>query len=103
MVSSDVDKPSYPKYITGFSPLPDQALPFPTIVVPSTNDHVVELGRARLFASNWGSELVVLENAGHIESKSGYGAWDFGLELIRRIEQPTAGLAQAMPTAIPET
>lgn len=87
---SDVDKPSYPSYITGFNPMPTHKLPFPSVVVASTNDHVVELERARQFASDWGSELVKLENAGHIESKSGFGKWDLGLELIARIRNQTA-------------
>ncbi len=92
---SDVDKPNYPKYITGFSPMPETELPFPSIVVASTNDHVVELERARLFANNWGSEFVELENAGHIESKSGFGKWDLGLELIERIKLKSAAKAEA--------
>jgi predicted alpha/beta hydrolase family esterase len=33
---------------------------------------------------------VPLENAGHIESKSGFGKWDFGLELLTRLEQKAA-------------
>ncbi|WP_299707923.1 alpha/beta fold hydrolase [uncultured Pontibacter sp.] len=82
---SDVDKPGYPKYITGFSPMPERKLPFPSIVVASSNDHVVAIERARLFASNWGGEFVELENAGHIETKSGFGKWDFGLELLKKI------------------
>ncbi|WP_076421483.1 RBBP9/YdeN family alpha/beta hydrolase [Pontibacter lucknowensis] len=84
---SDVDSPGYPSYITGFNPMPASKLPFPTIVVASTDDHVVDFERAQLFARNWGSELVTLKEAGHIESKSGFGKWDFGLELIDRLKQ----------------
>jgi uncharacterized protein len=87
---SDVDKPGYPSYITGFSPMPAYRLPFPTIVVASTDDHVVDIDRARSFADTWGSEYVELVNAGHIESKSGYGKWDFGLLLLKRLEQRNA-------------
>ncbi|MBB6611677.1 serine hydrolase family protein [Pontibacter sp. Tf4] len=86
---SDVDNPDYPSYITGFSPLPLQNLPFPTIVVASTNDHVVNYSRAKHFANCWGSELVTIENAGHIEPKSGYGPWDQGLELIAQLHNQT--------------
>ncbi|NEM98494.1 RBBP9/YdeN family alpha/beta hydrolase [Pontibacter burrus] len=86
---SDVDNQDYPKYITGFSPLPLQKLPFPTIVVASTNDHVVNYSRAKYFADCWGSDLVTLKNAGHIEPKSGYGLWDQGLELIAQLRKQT--------------
>ena len=86
---SDVDDPDYPKYITGFSPLPLQKLPFQSIVVASTNDHVVAYERAKHFAACWGSELVTLQNAGHIEDKSGYGNWEAGLELVGKLRGET--------------
>ncbi|WP_162425744.1 RBBP9/YdeN family alpha/beta hydrolase [Pontibacter pudoricolor] len=86
---SDVDDPNYPKYITGFSPLPLRKLPFPSIVVASTNDHVVAYERAKYFAACWGSELVTLQNAGHIEGKSGYGNWQAGLELVSKLSGET--------------
>ena len=82
---SDVDSPNYPSYITGFAPLPLEKLPFKSIVVASSNDHVVRLKRARYFAECWGSELVVLKNAGHIDPKSGYGDWPEGLELLKQL------------------
>ena len=82
---SDVDRPDYPKYISGFKPMPENKLPFPSIIVASSNDHVVEIDRARQFARNWGSEFVEIKNAGHIESKAGFGKWDFGLELLEKL------------------
>lgn len=81
---SDVERPGYPTYIKGFSPMPLTKLPFKTIVVASTNDHVVALERARYFADCWGSGFEILPEAGHIEGKSGYGAWPEGLELLDR-------------------
>ena len=84
---SDVDKPNYPKYIQGFNPMPAKKLPFPSIVVASSDDHVVEIERAKIFARNWGSEFVALQNAGHIESKSGFGKWDEGLLFLKRLSQ----------------
>lgn len=80
---SDVDRPDYPSYIKGFSPMPLEKLPFKTIVVASTNDHVTDPDRARFFARCWGSEFITLENAGHIEGESGFGEWNEGLELLR--------------------
>lgn len=79
---SDAERPDYPTYIRGFAPIPRFKLPFPSIVVASTNDHVTSLERSTAFAAQWGSRLVVLENAGHIEAKSGFGAWPLGAELI---------------------
>ncbi len=82
---SDVEHPDYPTYITGFSPLPLNKLPFKTVVVASSNDHVVSLERAKYFASHWGSDLVVLENAGHIEQNSGFGEWTEGIALLNSL------------------
>ena len=86
---SDSERANYPKYITGFRPIPDKRLPFPTIIVASDNDHVTTIERSREFAKNWGSELVILENAGHIEPESGFGEWLLALELIDKLENTT--------------
>jgi hypothetical protein len=51
--------------------------------VASTTDEWVSLVRARQFAAAWGSELVNIGPAGHINTASGYGEWPAGLELLR--------------------
>ncbi len=84
---SDSENPNYPSYITGFAPIPMFNLPFRSIVVASTNDHVTNIERSKLFAKNWGSELVILENIGHIEPKSGFGDWPLGKELIKKLKE----------------
>ncbi|MCB0481172.1 MAG: alpha/beta hydrolase [Flavobacteriales bacterium] len=61
-------------------------MPFPSIVVASTNDHVTSIDRSKKFASDWGSELIVLDNAGHIEPKSGFGEWPLGIQLLHKLE-----------------
>lgn len=86
---SDSERESYPSYINGFVPIPKNTLPFQTIVVASDNDHVTEIERSREFAQNWGSKFVLLENAGHIEPKSGFGYWPLGLALIELLENTT--------------
>lgn len=83
---SDSEKEGYPSYIRGFVPIPTKTLPFQTIVAASDNDHVTEIERSKEFARNWGSKLVLLENAGHIEPKSGFGDWPLGLGLIEELE-----------------
>lgn len=44
----------------GFGPMLLQALPFPSMVLVSSNDELVSVERARDFAKAWGSRLVVL-------------------------------------------
>jgi hypothetical protein len=79
---SDVDAPSYPDCTTGFQPMPLQALPFPGLVVASSNDPYVSEARARQFAEAWGSELHVIGDAGHINGDAGYGPWPEGKRLL---------------------
>jgi uncharacterized protein len=84
---SDTEADSYPPGTFGFKPVPLYHLPFRTIVVMSTNDPFVSPQRAALFAEKWGSELVTIGNAGHINVASGHGEWNEGLELLKRLDQ----------------
>jgi uncharacterized protein len=79
---SDAEAPSYPKEPQGFAPMPLQRLPFPSIVVASANDQYVRPERARAFALAWGSRLVEIGNAGHINADSGYGEWHDGERML---------------------
>lgn len=79
---SDVDAPGYPVEAVGFQPMPMEKLPFPSIVVASSNDPYVTLERARAFAAAWGSKLVEIGEAGHINGASGYGEWPEGERML---------------------
>ena len=82
---SDTEAPTYPPGTRGFTPMPRNRLPFPSLVVASTNDPYVSLERAQGFARHWGSEMVVAGALGHLNSDSGLGAWPQGLELLRKL------------------
>ena len=80
---ADVDSPLHtPDEVRSFSPIPMAALPFPSIVVASTDDPFYSMARATAFATAWGSRLVTLERAGHINTDSGYGPWPEGRRLL---------------------
>ncbi|HTE02082.1 MAG TPA: alpha/beta fold hydrolase [Mucilaginibacter sp.] len=83
---SDTEADTYPPGTTGFKPVPLIKLPFPSIVVASTNDYYVTFDRATQFADAWGSELVNIGDAGHINVASGYGPWDAGLEFLKKLD-----------------
>jgi len=83
---ADGDAESFPPGTSGFKPVPMDKLPFPSIVVTSVNDQFVTPGRAALFAQAWGSELVNIGDAGHINVASGFGEWDAGLEILKRLD-----------------
>jgi len=82
---SDPDGPNYPPGPTGFGPVPLERLPFPSIVVASTNDAYVSLERARSYADAWGSTFVNVGPAGHINSATGLGAWPAGYALLNQL------------------
>ena len=82
---ADTEATSYPIGPTGWRPLPLVPLPFPSIVVASTNDEFATLDRARLFADSWGSRFVDLGAAGHINAESGLGCWPRGRELLAEL------------------
>ena len=83
---SDTEADSYPSGTTGFSPMPTAPLPFKTITVTSDDDFYVSVERAKLFAEQWNSKLVVLNNLGHINGDSKLGNWDFGLSLLKELD-----------------
>jgi uncharacterized protein len=75
---SDVEAESYPKGASGFEPMPLALLPFRSTVVASANDPYVTMERAEAFAKAWGSKLVSIGEAGHINADAGYGPWEAG-------------------------
>lgn len=79
---SDVDAPSYPIASNGFAPVPMAKLPFPSLVIASTNDEFVTRERALAFAEAWGSRYVEIGAAGHVNADAGYGDWPEGERLL---------------------
>ena len=80
---ADVDSPlRTDDLVRNFSPIPLLRLPFPSIVVASTDDPFVSLDRATAFAAAWGSRLAILEDAGHINADAGFGPWPEGRNLL---------------------
>lgn len=83
---SDTEADTYPKGTEGFSPMPSGKLPFKSIVVISSDDIYVTVDRAQQFASRWGSEIINIGNAGHINTASGLGNWNKGLEILKGLD-----------------
>lgn len=67
--------------------LPAKPLAFPNIIVASTNDPWMAFDRAAAWADRWGSELISLGDAGHINIESGYGPWPQGLLILDRLRR----------------
>ena len=71
--------------VQSFAPMPLIPLPFPSVVVASSDDPYVTPGRAAAFARAWGSRLVTLTRAGHVNTDSGFGPWDEGRRLLEEL------------------
>lgn len=82
---SDVEEPSYPPGALGFAPMPLVGLPFPSILVASTDDARVTLVRAQQFATAWGSRLLVPGAFGHLGSLAELGDWPYGYALLQEL------------------
>ena len=79
---------------------PRTSLPFQSVVVASDNDPYCRLERARLFAEHWGSRLVVVPGAGHINADSGLGDWPQGLKLLGALRRRSSWRVSPPPERI---
>jgi predicted alpha/beta hydrolase family esterase len=87
---ADVERPGAPDCLRAFAPVPRHSLPFQSVVVASDDDPYCPLARAAGFAQDWGSRLVILNGAGHINAAAGYGNWPDGLKLLRALRRRAA-------------
>ncbi|HEU0299520.1 MAG TPA: alpha/beta hydrolase, partial [Longimicrobium sp.] len=85
---ADVEAEHAPEPLCGFAPIPLRALPFPSILVASSDDPWLAIERAEQLAQCWGSEFVRIQAAGHLNSDGGYGPWPQGERLLRRLSAP---------------
>ena len=81
----DPERADFPPQIAGFSPLPERRLPFPSLLVASSDDPYCAPARAQEFARRWGSRLMELGALGHINADSGLLDWPAGRALLREL------------------
>ncbi len=65
-----------------FAPMPLEHLPFPALVVASSDDPYVAIDRAKTFAGAWGARFVDIGDKGHINGDSELGDWAEGRALL---------------------
>jgi uncharacterized protein len=82
---ADVDRPDACAELSEFGPSPKTILPFPSIVVASSDDPWISVQHARDLAAYWGSHFFEAGPLGHINAASGVGWWDEGQELLDRV------------------
>ena len=67
--------------------VPASSLGVPSMLVASHNDPLMRFSRASDWAGVWGSSLVDVGEAGHINIESGFGPWRYGLEVLHKLVQ----------------
>ena len=78
----DVQSDNLPKEIIGYSTPPEEPLPFPSVVLASSNDFYSTLDRAAYFAHTWKSKFINLGELGHVNTDSNIGLWSEGKQLL---------------------
>jgi predicted alpha/beta hydrolase family esterase len=77
--------PAEPAKFHAEEDVPLVSLGLPSMLVASHSDPFLSFARAEYWAGLWGSELIDLGEAGHINVDSGFGPWNFGLEVLCRL------------------
>ncbi|MGB6055958.1 MAG: alpha/beta hydrolase, partial [Burkholderiaceae bacterium] len=81
----DVERATAPAPVRDFNPMPAALLPFPSIVVASSDDPWCQLERARTWAGQWGAQWHDIGACGHINADSGLGDWPEGRRWLRQL------------------
>jgi len=76
--------PADPLKFGATAALPCERLPVATTLVASRTDPWMPFGSAVNWSRAWGSQLVDLRDAGHINAESGHGPWPLGRQLVER-------------------
>ncbi len=77
--------------ITRFGLIARARLPFPSLLVSSSNDPYASFARASRFAAEWGSELVDAGESGHLNARSNLGSWRWGQDMLERLKARVRG------------
>ncbi len=67
-------------------------LSIPSVIIASQNDPLMPFARAEEWADNWGSDLIDIGSAGHINTEAGFGAWPYGLNVLYRFAEKLVGV-----------
>ena len=86
----DVDCDYFPQHITGYQNPSLMPLPFPSLLVASSDDPYASFERAAYFAQAWGCELINAGAIGHINLASGIEKWPEGKQLLTQFIESVA-------------
>ena len=79
----DTERADTPPQLAGWRPMRRGRLPFPAVVVASTDDPFCSPERAAGLAADWGARVVEAGARGHLNAESGLGDWPAGRALLQ--------------------
>lgn len=92
----DLDNPEIATpQVLGFGPYPRSRLPFPSILIGSSNDPWSSAEKTRELADAWGSLFIDAGEAGHLNTEAGYGPWPEGSMVFAQFLSRLPGSAAA--------
>ncbi|HZG29780.1 MAG TPA: alpha/beta hydrolase [Ensifer sp.] len=81
-----VTRKRHPENLTAVHAPEARKLPFPATVVGSLNDVYMPFENLTQITAEWGSDVHILGQAGHINIESGYGRWTGGYGIFRQLQ-----------------
>lgn len=94
----DPDAPNFPREAATFKNPPNSPLPFPTLVIASTDDPFSTVAHSTRRATAWNAGLVVAGALGHMNEASNMGYWPEGRALLAAFR---TGLGMSEPHRLP--
>ncbi|MBZ9719186.1 alpha/beta hydrolase [Mesorhizobium sp. AD1-1] len=73
---------AFPSEASDFAPTPLEKFRFPSLIIASADDPYGTVGYVRRTAAAWGSGIVEIGAAGHINGASGLAEWPRGRDLL---------------------
>ncbi|MES2127159.1 MAG: alpha/beta hydrolase [Pseudomonadota bacterium] len=71
----------------GWLPVPHEPLPFPSVMMVSTNDPLCSYERALQMAGDWCCEVNNLGQVGHMNPASGFGPWPMAARYVELLDR----------------
>jgi len=71
----DVERDDLRQQLPSWSPLPRCRLPFPSVLIASSNDPFCTPERTRQLAADWGADYLDAGPCGHLNAESALGDW----------------------------
>jgi predicted alpha/beta hydrolase family esterase len=81
----DTERADTPPQLHSWRPIMRQRLPFPALVVFSSDDPFCSADRALAMARDWGAEPRAMGPRGHLNADSGLGDWPDGLAWLQQL------------------